>query len=244
MSAASARRGDARQSGLPSRWADDRRDRRGEERQHRGGDCPTRNAGTATGVPVAGHLDTGGALRSSRPPQRREEVGAFFAREAGRLRRIVASRVIADPHTIEDACAYAWERLAGDPSVELDCGGVAWLATVAIREGWRLTAIGRRESPISAAAATSEHDDRAGFDADRRGGGEDTLSRVEYDERVIAFRTLKCRERRDLFLQALGYRYEEIAAMTGSSYTSVNRRLTEGRAQLRRRTPRVIAASA
>ena len=39
---------------------------------------------------------------------------------------------------------------------------------------------------------------------------------------------------RDLFLQACGYRYGEIAALTGSTYTGVNRRLAEGRAELRR----------
>jgi DNA-directed RNA polymerase specialized sigma24 family protein len=44
---------------------------------------------------------------------------------------------------------------------------------------------------------------------------------------------LKPRERRDPYLHALGYRYNEIAESTGSSYTAINRRLTEGRARLR-----------
>jgi hypothetical protein len=41
-------------------------------------------------------------------------------------------------------------------------------------------------------------------------------------------------KRRDLYLQALGYRYHENAKATGSTYTAVNRRLAEGRTQLRR----------
>jgi DNA-directed RNA polymerase specialized sigma24 family protein len=59
------------------------------------------------------------------------------------------------------------------------------------------------------------------------------VDRAQHHERVEAFAQLKTRERRDLFLQALGYRYREIAAATGSTYTAVNRRITEGRARLR-----------
>jgi DNA-directed RNA polymerase specialized sigma24 family protein len=53
-------------------------------------------------------------------------------------------------------------------------------------------------------------------------------------ERAQAFRQLKPREREALFLKALGYSYNEIARLTDSTYTAVNRRLTEGRARLRR----------
>ena len=60
------------------------------------------------------------------------------------------------------------------------------------------------------------------------------LARVEHTQRVADLRALKPRERRDLYLHALGYRYNEIAQATGSSYTAVDRRLKEGRAQLRR----------
>ena len=66
------------------------------------------------------------------------------------------------------------------------------------------------------------------------GPAEQALARDEHARRVTDLRTLKARERRELYLQALGYGYDEIAALTGSTYTAVNRRLTEGRAQLRR----------
>jgi DNA-directed RNA polymerase specialized sigma24 family protein len=189
---------------------------------------------------VGGQIAAGG-VRLPRASQRREQVGAFYARQAPRLRRIVAARVIADEHTIEDACAYAWERLVGDDEIALDRRGLAWLAMVAIREGWRLTAAIRRECPVSADdAATTE----GRLETVRPGVEEDALAAFEHRQRVMSFRTLKARERRELFLQAVGYRYEEIAAMTGASYTAVNRRLAEGRAQLRRRERDRTSASA
>ncbi|HEY4278976.1 MAG TPA: sigma factor-like helix-turn-helix DNA-binding protein [Conexibacter sp.] len=54
----------------------------------------------------------------------------------------------------------------------------------------------------------------------------------EHTARLERFGTPLPRERRDLLLQAAGYRYAEIAVLTGSTYTAVNRRLTEGRRRL------------
>ena len=53
-------------------------------------------------------------------------------------------------------------------------------------------------------------------------------------QQVAAFRQLKSREREALYLKGLGYSYREIARLTDSTYTAVNRRITEGRAALRR----------
>ncbi len=44
---------------------------------------------------------------------------------------------------------------------------------------------------------------------------------------------LRADERRALVLQASGYSYAEICALTGWTYTKVNRSLAEGRAKLR-----------
>ena len=44
---------------------------------------------------------------------------------------------------------------------------------------------------------------------------EQAIARIEHAERVADLRTLKARERRDLYLQALGYRYSEIAQLSG-----------------------------
>jgi RNA polymerase sigma factor (sigma-70 family) len=65
----------------------------------------------------------------------------------------------------------------------------------------------------------------------------DPVERAELRERLrraaSALRRLKANERRALLLKAQGYSYAEIAALTGWSYTKVNRALTEGRARLR-----------
>jgi DNA-directed RNA polymerase specialized sigma24 family protein len=189
---------------------------------------------------------TGATGPATRPTTSRlAQVGMFYEREAGPLRRIVSSRVVADEHTIEDACAYAWARLVGNADVTLDRRGLAWLALVASREGWRLTFLSRREAPLASVASTSGGEAQAcSAEPWRAGVEDDALARNEHRERVRIFRTLKHRERRELFLQALGYRYEEIATMTGSTYTAVNRRLAEGRAQLRERTHTSRAAVA
>lgn len=63
----------------------------------------------------------------------------------------------------------------------------------------------------------------------------DTVERIITQTlRVRALRALKPRERRELYLHALGYSYREIAARTASTYIAVNRRISEGRAHLRR----------
>ena len=69
---------------------------------------------------------------------------------------------------------------------------------------------------------------------DERSAEERALARIEHDERVDADQALKPREREALYLKGLGYSYQAIMRLTGSSYTAVNRRLSEGRAALRR----------
>jgi DNA-directed RNA polymerase specialized sigma24 family protein len=46
-----------------------------------------------------------------------------------------------------------------------------------------------------------------------------------------------------LTLQLAGYSYKEIAERLGKTYTWVNRHLTEGRAELRRRRARDLGAA-
>jgi DNA-directed RNA polymerase specialized sigma24 family protein len=165
---------------------------------------------------------------------RAEQIAALYAQQADRLRRIVASKVAAPEQTIEDACQTAWAKLLRRDDIPLDDGGVAWLATVAIREGWRLASIAR-EVPMGAMRPGTPDDGELPEPAAAEpGADEQALARLEHSQRIADLRTLKARERRELYLQALGYRYKEIAEATGSTYTAINRRLTEGRAQLRR----------
>jgi DNA-directed RNA polymerase specialized sigma24 family protein len=46
---------------------------------------------------------------------------------------------------------------------------------------------------------------------------EQAIARIDHAQRVADLRTLKARERRDLYLQALGYRYKEIARLSGAA---------------------------
>ena len=65
--------------------------------------------------------------------------------------------------------------------------------------------------------------------------GPDVMERRDalVDARATLAR-LKPAERQALGLQACGYDYREIAAITGATRTAVNRRITEGRARARR----------
>ena len=60
------------------------------------------------------------------------------------------------------------------------------------------------------------------------------VAREQHAQRVNDFARLKPREREALYLKALGHSYQEIAALTNASYTAVNRRISEGRARLRK----------
>jgi len=170
------------------------------------------------------------SARGTVPAPRAAEIAAFYARCATHLRRIVAANAVAGEATVDDACQHAWAALLRCDHVAIGDRAVAWLATVAIREAWRL-ACTRREIPVGDTApgvpgAAATH---ALVDAEDR-----AIERLVHAERVADLRRLKPRERRELYLLALGHSYDEIATMTGSSYAAVNRRLAEGRAELRR----------
>ena len=165
---------------------------------------------------------------------RAEQIAAFYARHADRLHRIVARNVNASEQTIEDACQNAWAILLRRDDITLDDRAAAWLATVAIREGWRLTR-GERDVAMGAMLpGVPEPGELPEPEAPEVTADAQAIARIEHAERVADLRTLKARERRDLYLQALGYSYDEIAALTNASYTAVNRRISEGRARLRK----------
>ena len=70
--------------------------------------------------------------------------------------------------------------------------------------------------------------------ADTADPADRALAREQHAQRVNDVARLKPREREALYLKALGHSYEEIAALTNASYTAVNRRISEGRARLRK----------
>ena len=129
----------------------------------------------------------------------------------------------------EDAYQRALEiLLTKAPTTEQD-ELVPWLRTVVKHEAWALRRQRSRQTPVSdegevaepstAEAATHEQAERR----QRLQAGAEALGQI------------KPQERRALQLQAEGYSYKEIQALTGWTYTKVNRCLTEGRAAFLRR---------
>jgi DNA-directed RNA polymerase specialized sigma24 family protein len=169
---------------------------------------------------------------------RREQVAAFFGVHADRLHRTVAYHVRGDDQVVDDACATAWTILMRRPDITLDARGFSWLATVATRAAWQLHANHRHEIPIGGFQADPrDHDhpqdvpepvDPLAPDTETR-----ALDHIQHAADLQALKTFKPLGREALYLKGLGYSYHEIR-LTGSTYTAVNRRITEGRRALRR----------
>ena len=145
---------------------------------------------------------------------RDQQIAAFYAQHAAALQRAVARRAHAPEQTIEDACQIAWAALLRRPDVTLDQRGLAWLATVAAREAWRL-ASRAREIP---AGAYLPDDPEPGIlpepPADTTDPADQAAAREQHAQRVEDFARLEPREREALYLKALGYRYQEIAELS------------------------------
>jgi DNA-directed RNA polymerase specialized sigma24 family protein len=173
--------------------------------------------------------------------QRDHEVGAFFAANADRLHRIIARRVVnTSREGIEDACANAWTILVGRPDITVDARGFSWLVAVATNEALRLVSNTRCEH-LAGGFLAGRSGDACGQGmlepvADTRGVDEVALAHVEHQERIAALRRVKPRDRRALFLKAIGYSYRDMMHITDATYTAVNRRIIERRAALRQLT--------
>jgi RNA polymerase sigma factor (sigma-70 family) len=171
-------------------------------------------------------------------PERHQQLGEFFTANADRLHRAVARKTYARQELIADACADAWTILLRRPDITLDQKGFSWLLTVAINEAGRLLHRTRGETPVGTFQGDPRgHDDDdvpEPADTGTSAAGDRALERIEHGRLIELFLELKPREREALYLKALGYSYQEIARLTDSTYTAVNRRLTEGRARLRR----------
>jgi DNA-directed RNA polymerase specialized sigma24 family protein len=178
--------------------------------------------------------------RPAPEPPRAAQVSEFYRERADRIRAAVGASVRThDRSVIDDACQYAWLQLLRRDDVPLDEGGVAWLATVAIREGWRLARLSRA-IPFGDLRGRGDIEQHLPSEPVTEVGDPEAraLARAAHRDRVARFDRLSPLERRDLLLFAAGFSYDEIAQLTGSTWASVNRRLASGRTKLRRFTPR------
>lgn len=131
--------------------------------------------------------------------------------------------------TAEEACQFAWLALMrSQPDRDR---AFAWLIVVARHEAWRLMRGSRREIPSDGRKNTEEGDVAQSL-------GERIVDPVSLELRLEArdaLRAVAClpdRQRRPLALKLAGYSYQEICAVTGRSYTNVNKHLTRARANL------------
>src|ERR671915_323532 len=140
-----------------------------------------------------------------------------------------ARRYATTPEDAEDAYQRGIEILLTKAPSTREEELVPWLKTVVKHEAWALRRQRERHSPVT--------DD--GELRDRPAPAAVTHEQAERLERLRqgaeALGHLKPHEIRALLLKAQGFSYREICAMTGWSYTKVNRLLTEGRRAFLRR---------
>jgi RNA polymerase sigma factor (sigma-70 family) len=140
-----------------------------------------------------------------------------------------ARRHAVTPEDAEDAYQRGIEILLTKAPSTSEEELIPWLKTVVKHEAWALRRQRERHSPVT--------DD--GELRDRPAPTAVTHEQAERLERLRlgaeALGQLKPHEVRALRLKAEGFSYREICAMTGWSYTKVNRLLTEGRQAFLRR---------
>jgi RNA polymerase sigma factor (sigma-70 family) len=156
--------------------------------------------------------------RSARGSAQRGDEEALYRQHHEALVRMVRGRLRVSQEVAEDAVSFAWMQLVRtQPGRE---NVVGWLYTVAKYEAFATMRRAQREAPAEQLPPTAAP------------GSVEAVA--EARETVVALRRLKPQQRLVLTLKAQGYSYNEIAALTGKTYTWVNRHLTEGRKAARR----------
>ena len=167
------------------------------------------------------------------PADRDEQITRFYLDHAGRLRHAIGRKTCGLGNAIiDDACAFAWETLLGRPDIDLGHHQAYWwMYKVALRRAWTLGRRRHREQPIGGLNGADEDMlEPIGPDSDVADLVADRIDRATMHE-VLG--RLHWRERRELLLFAHGLSYDEIAQVTGTSYTAVNRWIVRGKTALR-----------
>jgi len=169
------------------------------------------------------------------PASRRDAIARFYTRCHRALFWTVRhSTGGVDDDLIHEACASAWLALIRHTDIALDGRGYTWLLVTATHEARRAYAAARdSETTDPASDAVVDIDELHDSFAHDHDPLERALDAELHAARRERFAELKPREQSDMLLKAAGYMYGEIAALTSSTHTAVNRRLTEGRARLR-----------
>lgn len=163
-------------------------------------------------------------MGASRLVALRGDEADLYAQHHRALRCAVASRVRMSGDLVEEACQQAWLILL---RCQPDRGPTlfAWLVTVAVHEGYRLSAIDRRDVSLDASTGSDEQGipSRGG----RQPVGDSVDASLEARRALRALAALRGRGRRYTALRVAGLSYREIAAHEGVTYTNVNKHLTK-----------------
>jgi RNA polymerase sigma factor (sigma-70 family) len=157
-----------------------------------------------------------------------EAVLGLLARHGSKI-LATARRYAATPEDAEDACQRGLEILLTKAPSTSEAELIPWLKTVVKHEAFALRRQRERHSPVT---DDGELRDRPAIAAVTHEQAE-RLERLRQGAEALGH--LKPHEIRALVLKAEGFSYREICAMTGWSYTKVNRLLTEGRRAFLRR---------
>jgi RNA polymerase sigma factor (sigma-70 family) len=171
----------------------------------------------AGGVTAVAAGDGTAALRGG------DELSDLYRALSDRLVHIVRRDVRAPEPLIEDACQFAWTRFVAHHRRVRRDATLSWLATTAVREAFKL--IGRDGRELSLDAAREQ-----GFEP---GGGLQPDLVAEQHARLALIGALPERQRRLVWLHALGLTYGEIAAHAGCSERTVERQLLRAKRALR-----------
>ena len=155
------------------------------------------------------------------------DIGELYTALSPKVRRIVARDVNAPKAVIDDACQVAWLHLVLHAARIERGAALSWLATTATREAFKQSRRARRDVSLE-----RELDEEGELGVAARAPG--PHDRAEWRERLDLVRRLPVRQQRILWLKAVGYSYEEIAAReAGLTERAVERQIIRGRRGLK-----------
>ena len=149
-----------------------------------------------------------------------EAIEGLYRSHATRLLHLVRGDAQAPDAVIEDACQHAWTKVLSHRERVEEHAALAWLATTAVHEAWRLA------RPVEVALPG---DDEGGAPAAPATPPE----LVELRERLGQLRRLPPRQQRLIWLQAAGHSYAELAVHESLTLRTVQRQLLRGKRAVR-----------
>lgn len=164
-------------------------------------------------------------MPTTRPPT--SDLDELYRRLAPRLLPVVRANVRTSEAVVEDACQIAWSRLVERGEEVRREAALSWLATTAIRIAFRLA---RRDAhDLSLDAELEQLDELPPHCV-----APDPFETVALREGLAAAGRLPERQRRLVWMQAVGFTYPEMAARTGETRRTVERQLLRGKERLAR----------